>query len=155
MGQTCVCTNRIFAQAGIHDAFVARLAEGVAALRVGNGAEPGIDQGPLINAAALRKVEAHVEDALIKGATLHVGGAPHPLGGTFYQPTVLSGLTESMRIASEETFGPVAGVFRFEAEREAIALANATETGLAAYAFTRDNGRVFRLMEALEYGIVG
>jgi len=154
-GQTCVCANRFLVQAGIHDAFAARLAEQVAALVVGDGSEPGTQQGPLIDANALAKVEAHVADALEKGARLLTGGHPHPRGGNFFEPTVLAGVTPAMRVAREETFGPVAPLFRFETEAEAIQMANATEYGLAAYFYSRDVARCFRVGEALEYGMVG
>jgi succinate-semialdehyde dehydrogenase / glutarate-semialdehyde dehydrogenase len=152
-GQTCVCANRIYAQAGIHDAFVAKLAEKAQAITVGNGFEAGVVQGPLIDAAALAKVEAHVADALAKGATLVTGGTR--IGERFFQPTVLSGVTAEMLCAKEETFGPVAPVFSFETEAQAIAAANATEFGLASYFYSRDVGRIFRVAEALEYGMVG
>ncbi|MBI5333151.1 MAG: NAD-dependent succinate-semialdehyde dehydrogenase [Burkholderiales bacterium] len=152
-GQTCVCANRIYVQAGVHDAFVARLAERVQALKVGNGMDADVTVGPLIDAPALAKVEQHVADALSQGAQLVTGGKA--LGGRFYEPTILTGATASMRCAREETFGPVAPVFRFETEAEAIALANATEFGLAAYFYSRDVGRIFRVGEALEYGMVG
>ncbi|PRD33802.1 UNVERIFIED_CONTAM: davD [Trichonephila clavipes] len=152
-GQTCVCTNRIYAQAGIHDAFVARLSEAVAALRVGPGDEAGSEIGPLISAAALAKVEAHLADACAKGAQVVTGGAR--MEGTFFQPTVLTRVTAGMAVAREETFGPLAPVFRFDTEAEVIAAANDTEFGLASYVFTRDLGRVWRVMEALEYGMVG
>ncbi len=155
MGQTCVCANRIYAQEGIYDAFVARLTEAVGRLTVGDGAETGVQQGPLINQEAVEKVEAHVADALAKGAKATVGGKRHALGRTFFEPTVLSGLNATMRIAREETFGPVAPVFRFRDEAEAIRLANDTEYGLAAYFYARDLGRVWRVAEALEYGMVG
>ncbi|HRK42194.1 MAG TPA: NAD-dependent succinate-semialdehyde dehydrogenase [Gemmobacter sp.] len=151
-GQTCVCTNRIYAQAGIHDAFAARLAQAVAALRVGPGDE-GAEIGPLISPAALAKVQAHVADATAKGAQIVTGGAA--LEGTFFAPTVLTGVTAEMAVAREETFGPLAPVFRFETEAEVIAAANDTEFGLASYVFTRDVARVWRVMEALEYGMVG
>ena len=154
-GQTCVCANRFLVQDGIHDAFVEALAERVAALKVGNGIEPGVVQGPLIDGAALAKVEQLVADARERGARLLTGGAPHELGGTFYRPTVLIGATSDMRLAREEIFGPVAPVFRFRDEREAVALANDTEFGLAAYLYTRDIGRSWRVAEALEYGMVG
>jgi succinate-semialdehyde dehydrogenase/glutarate-semialdehyde dehydrogenase len=154
-GQTCVCANRFLVQDGIHDAFVEALAERVAALKVGNGTEPGVVQGPLIDGAALAKVEQLVADARERGARLLTGGAPHALGGTFYRPTVLAGATPDMRLAREEIFGPVAPVFRFRDEREAVALANDTEFGLAAYLYTRDLGRSWRVAEALEYGMVG
>lgn len=154
MGQTCVCANRIFAQSAIHDAFVDKLSARVAALQVGPGTEAGVAQGPLINAQAVAKVEAHVADALTNGARVVTGGARHALGGTFFQPTVLAGVTPAMLVAQEETFGPLAPVFRFETEAEAIALANDTPYGLAAYFYSRDLGRVFRVAEALEAGIV-
>jgi succinate-semialdehyde dehydrogenase/glutarate-semialdehyde dehydrogenase len=154
-GQTCVCANRLLVQDGIHDAFVERLSEAVRALAVGNGFEEGVEQGPLIDDAAVAKVEEHIADALAQGAAVATGGSRHALGGTFFEPTVLTGATGAMRVANEETFGPLAPVFRFEDEAEAIALANATEFGLAAYLFTRDVGRVWRVGEALEFGIVG
>jgi succinate-semialdehyde dehydrogenase/glutarate-semialdehyde dehydrogenase len=154
-GQTCVCANRILVQDGIHDVFARRLAEEAAKLKVGNGAETGVAVGPLIEPAALEKVEAHVADALAQGATLAGGGHRHALGGTFYQPTVLTNVTTKMRIFREETFGPVAPLIRFATEHEAIEMANDTEYGLAAYFYTRDVGRVFRVAEALDYGLVG
>lgn len=154
-GQTCVCANRFIVQSGIHDAFAARLAEASARLVVGDGAQPGVAQGPLINAAALVKVEALVSDAVKKGARVLCGGARHALCGTFYQPTVLADVTSSMNLAREEVFGPVAPLFRFDTEAQAIALANDTESGLAAYMYTRDVGRCWRIAEALEYGMVG
>ena len=152
-GQTCVCTNRIYAQSGIHDAFVARLAEAVAALRVGPGDEAGSEIGPLITPAALAKVEAHIADARAKGARLMTGGTR--IEGTFFRPTVLAGMTPDMTVAREETFGPLAPVFRFQTEAEVIDAANDTEFGLASYVYTRDMGRVWRVMEGLEYGMVG
>ncbi|MBN3727155.1 NAD-dependent succinate-semialdehyde dehydrogenase [Burkholderia sp. Ac-20379] len=155
MGQTCVCANRLYVQAGIHDRFVDALAAAVAALKVGDGMAADTQQGPLIDAAAVEKVEEHIEDALAKGARVVAGGKRHPLGRTWFEPTVLAGVTADMKIAREETFGPVAPVFRFETEAEAIAAANATEFGLASYFFTRDNARVWRVSEALETGIVG
>ena len=154
-GQTCVCANRLLVQDSIYDAFAEKLTVAVLKLKVGQGLETGVQQGPLINAAALQKVESHVQDALSKGAKLLCGGAAHALGGTFYQPTILGDVTPNMRIAREETFGPVAPLFRFHNEAEAIALANDTEFGLAAYFYSRDLGRVWRVAEALEYGIVG
>lgn len=154
-GQTCVCANRFLVQAGIYDAFAARLAEQVARLQVGDGSAPGTQQGPLIDADALTKVLAHVADALDKGARLLTGGRPHPRGGNFFEPTVLADVTPAMRMAREETFGPVAPLFRFDTEAEAIQMANATEYGLAAYFYTRDVARAFRVGEALEYGMVG
>lgn len=155
MGQTCVCTNRIYAQAGIHDRFVDRLAREVARLSVGDGFEKDVTQGPLITENAVLKVEDHIADALAKGARVVVGGQRHSLGRTFFQPTLMTGATGDMTLAREETFGPVAAVFRFGTEDEVIAAANETETGLAAYVYTRDLGRVFRVMEQLEYGMVG
>jgi succinate-semialdehyde dehydrogenase/glutarate-semialdehyde dehydrogenase len=155
MGQTCVCTNRIYAQRGIHDAFVNRLQERIAALKVGDGFEDGVVQGPLVNAEALAKVEAHVADALAKGARLVTGGQRHALGGSFFEPTLIVGARADMLVAQEETFGPLAAVFAFDTEADVLAAANATETGLAAYLYTRDNSRVFRMMEGLEYGMVG
>lgn len=155
MGQTCVCTNRIYVQAGVHDAFVEKLVQRVAALAVGDGFAEGVSQGPLITAEAVTKVEAHIADALAKGASIATGGGRHELGGTFFQPTVLTGVSAAMAVASEETFGPLAPVFRFDSEAEAIAAANDTETGLAAYVYSRDLARVFRVMEQLEYGMVG
>ncbi len=154
-GQTCVCANRIYAQAGIHEAFAARLARRVAALKVGDGFEDGTEIGPLIDMAAVEKVEHHIADALARGATLLAGGRRHRLGGTFFEPTVVTGVHSGMAVAREETFGPFAPVFRFETEDEVIAAANATEYGLAAYLYARDAGRIFRLAERLEYGIVG
>ena len=155
-GQTCVCANRLYAQAGIYDAFVEKLAARVAEMKVGNGFEPGVVQGPLIDAEALNKVETLMGDALAKGARVLTGGARASVaGGAFYQPTVLADVDASMRMAREEIFGPVAPVFRFETEAEAIHLANDTEFGLASYFYSRDVGRIFRVSEALEYGMVG
>ncbi len=154
-GQTCVCANRLFVQDGVYDAFAGKLREAVAKLRVGDGLAGATDQGPLIDANALAKVEEHVADAAAKGARIAIGGKPHALGGTFYEPTVLLDVTPAMRIACEETFGPVAPLFRFKREEEAIALANDTEAGLAGYFYTRDLARAFRVAEALECGIVG
>ncbi len=155
-GQTCVCANRFLVQDRIYEEFAARLTELAGTqLRVGNGLEPGITQGPLIDKAALAKVEHHVADAVAKGAKVLIGGRRHALGRTFYEPTVLSDMTEDMLAAREETFGPVAPLFRFREEEEAIRLANATEYGLAAYFYSRDVGRVFRVAEALQYGIIG
>jgi succinate-semialdehyde dehydrogenase / glutarate-semialdehyde dehydrogenase len=154
-GQTCVCANRLLVQDGIYDAFAARLAEKVGTLKVGAGTESGVSQGPLIDTAALAKVEAMIGDAVAKGARILTGGSRHALGGTFFQPTVLANVTSDMRCAREEIFGPVAPLFRFKTEAEAIALANATEYGLAGYFYARDLGRVWRVAEALEYGIVG
>ena len=155
MGQTCVCANRLYVQDGVYDAFAAKLAEKVAEMKVGRGIEDGVVQGPLINMAAVEKVEEHIANALDKGAKVATGGARHALGGTFFEPTVLTGVTPEMAVSREETFGPVAPLFRFTDEDEVIALANDTEFGLAAYFFARDLGRVWRVGEALEYGIVG
>ncbi len=154
-GQTCVCANRIFVQDGIHDAFSAALKEAVEALKVGPGTEPGVTTGPLINDAAVAKVERHIADALAKGAVLVTGGGRHALGGRYFTPTILSGADAGMELARDETFGPVAPLFRFSTEDEAIRAANATEYGLAAYIFTRDIDRMFRVTEALETGMVG
>ncbi len=154
-GQTCVCANRILVQDGVYDAFAQKLKEAVEALKVGPGMEPGVTQGPLINAAAVAKVEEHIADATAKGARIVTGGKRHPLGGNFFQPTVLADVPPSALIFKEETFGPVAPLFRFKTEEEAIRLANDTEFGLAAYFYARDVGRIFRVAEALEYGIIG
>jgi succinate-semialdehyde dehydrogenase/glutarate-semialdehyde dehydrogenase len=154
MGQTCVCANRIYVQEGIYDAFAAKLAEAVGRLKVGDGVAEGVQQGPLITLKALDKVEAHIADALSKGARVVVGGHRHELGGNFFQPTVLADVTAEMAVAREETFGPVAPLFRFKDEADVIAQANATQYGLAAYFYARDLGRVFRVAEALEYGMV-
>ena len=155
MGQTCVCANRIYAQAGIHDAFVEKLTAAVARLKVGNGVEAGVTQGPLINDKAIAKVEEHLADAKAKGASIVLGGQRHALGGAYFEPTVLTGATAAMQLAREETFGPLAPVFRFETEEEVIRAANDTEFGLAAYFYSRDIGRIFRVGEGLEYGMVG
>ena len=154
-GQTCVCANRFLIQSGIYETFASKFAAKVQDMKVGAGTEAGVVQGPLINAAGLAKVESHVADARSKGARVLCGGAPHERGGNFYQPTVLADVTTEMRVAREETFGPVAPLFRFESEAEAIAMANDTEFGLAAYFFTRDVARCWRVGEALEYGMVG
>ena len=154
-GQTCVCANRIYAHAKIYDAFVEKLAAKVKAMPVGNGMDAGVVQGPLIDGNALAKVKAHVADALAKGARAVVGGKPHERGGTYFEPTVLAGVTADMIVAREETFGPVAPVFKFETDAEVVAAANATEFGLAAYFYSRDIGRIFRVAEQLEYGMVG
>lgn len=154
-GQTCVCANRFYVQDGVYNEFVERLAAKAAALKVGPGTEPGVQQGPLIDDAAVAKVEEHVADALKGGARALTGGQRHALGGRFFQPTVLANMQPGMLAAREETFGPVAPVFRFSDEREALELANATEFGLAAYFYSRDIGRVWRVAEGLESGIVG
>jgi succinate-semialdehyde dehydrogenase/glutarate-semialdehyde dehydrogenase len=154
-GQTCVCANRVFAQDKIYDAFVEKLGKAVAELKVGDGFEQGVTIGPLINMAAIEKVEEHVADATKKGAKVAIGGKRHARGGTFFEPTILTGTTPDMLIFREETFGPVAPVFRFKTEDEVIKLANDTEFGLAAYFYGRDIGRIWRVAEALEYGMVG
>ncbi|AMO24097.1 NADP-dependent succinate-semialdehyde dehydrogenase [Ramlibacter tataouinensis] len=154
-GQTCVCANRLLVQDGVYEAFAAKLAQAVAALRVGRGDEPGVEIGPLIDAKAIEKVEQHVADAKARGARVITGGARAPLGGNFYSPTVLAEATPDMLIFREETFGPVAPLFRFKTEAEAIAMANDTEFGLASYFYGRDIARVWRVAEALEYGMVG
>jgi succinate-semialdehyde dehydrogenase/glutarate-semialdehyde dehydrogenase len=154
-GQTCVCANRLIVQSGVYDEFVKKLAAKVESLKVGDGAEAGVTTGPLIDAAAIAKVEEHVADAVAKGATLVTGGRRHTLGGQFYEPTILANVTADMLVTNEETFGPVAPIFRFETEAEAIAMANATEFGLASYFYSRDNARVWRVGEAIESGIVG
>lgn len=154
-GQTCVCANRLLVQEGVYDAFAEKLAKAVTTLKVGDGFGEGVTTGPLINAAAVNKVEEHVTDALKKGGKIITGGKRHTLGGTFYEPTVIRDVTTDMLIAREETFGPVAPLFRFKTEEEAIRMANDTEFGLACYFYTRDIGRVWRVGEALEYGIVG
>jgi succinate-semialdehyde dehydrogenase/glutarate-semialdehyde dehydrogenase len=154
-GQTCVCANRLLVQDAVHDAFVSRLADAVRKLKPAAGLEEGATQGPLIDDKAVEKVESHIADATAKGASVVVGGHRHARGGRFFEPTILTGVTTQMAVAREETFGPVAPVFRFRDEAEAIALANATEFGLAAYFYGRDVGRIWRVAEALEYGIVG
>ncbi|GEK72453.1 MULTISPECIES: NAD-dependent succinate-semialdehyde dehydrogenase [Halomonas] len=153
-GQTCVCTNRFLVQDGVYDAFIDRLAARMAELKVGNGLDEGVLQGPLINDAAVAKVQSHIADALEHGGRLVCGGEPHPLGGTFFQPTLVADVTAEMKVATEETFGPLAPVFRFHEDEEAIAMANATEFGLAAYFYARDYQRIWRTMEGLEYGMV-
>ena len=152
-GQTCVCANRLYVQEGVYDAFVSKLAAKAGGIKVGNGFEAGVNQGPMIDAQAMTKVQAHVADAVAQGARVVTGG--QPIGDRFYTPTVLADVTSQMLCAREETFGPVAPVFRFKTEAEAIALANATEFGLASYFYSRDIGRIFRVAEALEYGMVG
>lgn len=154
-GQTCVCTNRFYVHEKVYDAFAEKLTAAVAKLKVGPGTEAGVVQGPLINGAAVRKVEAHIADALDKDARVTTGGQRHPLGHGFFEPTVLTGVTPDMKVAKEETFGPLAPLFRFSTEEEAIRYANDTEFGLAAYFYSRDIGRVWRVAEALEYGMVG
>lgn len=154
-GQTCVCTNRVLVQNEVYEAFSAKLVEKVRQLKVGNGMEPGVTQGPLIDDAAVAKVEEHISDAVAKGAKVLTGGKRHALGGTFFEPTVLVNVTPQMAVARDETFGPVAPLFRFKTEEEAVQMANDTEFGLAAYFYSRDLGRVWRVSEALEYGMVG
>src|SRR5687768_1202648 len=154
-GQTCVCANRIFVQDGVYDAFAARLREVVSAQTVGNGMDAGVTIGPLIDANAIAKVEEHIEDALAHGASIYVGGKRHALGGTFFEPTILTNVPAGTKLMDEETFGPVAPLTRFHTEEEVIRLANDTEFGLASYFYTRDLGRAWRVGEALEYGIVG
>ncbi len=154
-GQTCVCANRILVQDKVYDAFAGRLAERVAKFKVGNGMEPGVIIGPLIDEAAVKKVEEHVSDAIAKGAKVAMGGKRHALGGLFFEPTILTGVNPTMKVTREETFGPVAPLFRFKTEEEAIRLANDTEFGLASYFYARDLGRIWRVAEGLESGIVG
>jgi succinate-semialdehyde dehydrogenase/glutarate-semialdehyde dehydrogenase len=154
-GQTCVCANRLLVQDGVYDAFAARLAERVAKLKVGNGMEAGVTTGPLIDPAAVAKVEEHIADAVARGARVVTGGKRHALGGLFFEPTILADVTPAMKVAREETFGPVAPLFRFRDEAEALRMANDTEFGLAAYFYARDLGRVWRVSEGLEYGMVG
>jgi succinate-semialdehyde dehydrogenase/glutarate-semialdehyde dehydrogenase len=154
-GQTCVCANRILVQGGVYDAFAAKLEAAVRKLQVGNGMEPGTTQGPMISADAVTKVEEHIEDAVRRGAQVLLGGKRHELGGNFFQPTILGDVPPDALVSRDETFGPLAPLFRFQTEAEAIALANDTEFGLAAYFYSRDVGRIFRVAEALESGIVG
>jgi succinate-semialdehyde dehydrogenase/glutarate-semialdehyde dehydrogenase len=154
-GQTCVCANRLYVQSGVYEAFATKLAQAVSTLRVGDGLQGPTDQGPLIDQRAVAKVQAHIADALEHGARIACGGKPHALGGTFFEPTILLDVTPQMRVAREETFGPVAPLFRFETEADAIRMANDTEFGLAAYFYTRDLARSWRVQEALEYGLVG
>lgn len=154
-GQTCVCTNRFYVQAGVYDAFAEKLAAEVAKVKVGNGFENGVQIGPLIDARALAKVESHLADAVSKGASILAGGKRHALGGTFFEPTVVTGVTQAMRVATEETFGPLSPLFRFETEEEVVGWANTTEYGLAAYFYSKDLARAFRVSEALKYGMVG
>ena len=154
-GQTCVCANRVLVQARVYDAFAEKFTAAVNGLRVGNGLEEGVNQGPLIDHAAIDKVESHIQDAVAKGARILAGGERHELGGTFFKPTLLGDVTTDMRITREETFGPVAPLYRFESEEEAIRLANDTEFGLASYFYARDLGRIWRVSEGLEYGMVG
>ncbi|MDO1580726.1 NAD-dependent succinate-semialdehyde dehydrogenase [Rhizobium oryzicola] len=154
-GQTCVCANRLYVQAGVYEAFAEKLAAKVATIKVGDGFEAGVNAGPLISDKALAKVEDHISDALAKGASVALGGKRDARGGLFFEPTVLTGVTPDMKVAREETFGPVAPLFRFETEEEVIAMANNTEFGLASYFYAKDLSKVFRVAEALEYGMVG
>ena len=154
-GQTCVCANRFLVQDGVYDAFSKKLADAVAEMRVGDGLKGETEQGPMIDMAAVEKVEEHIEDAVAKGAKVISGGSRHDLGGTFFQPTVLAEVNTDMKVTKEETFGPVAPLYRFETEEQALEMANDTEFGLAAYFYSRDIGRIWRVMEGLEYGIVG
>ena len=154
-GQTCVCTNRLIVQDSVYDAFVTKLIAEVAKMRVGDGLTGDVEQGPLIDMAAVEKVEEHIADALSKGATIALGGKRHPLGGSFFEPTVITNVTSDMLVAREETFGPLAPIFRFSSDEEAVRMANDTEFGLASYFYSRDIGRVWRVAEALEYGMVG
>ena len=154
-GQTCVCVNRFLVQDGVYDEFAAKLTAAVDAMKVGNGVDDGVVQGPLINEAGVTKVQEHVDDAVKKGAGVSAGGKRHALGGNFFEPTVLTDVTPDMIVAREETFGPISPLFRFKTEEEAIAMSNDTEFGLAAYFYTRDSARTWRVSQALEYGIVG
>lgn len=154
-GQTCVCANRLYVQRSVYDSFSDKLVKKVQELRVGHGTEPGVTQGPLINDNAVKKVESHIADALAKGAQVLTGGKRHGLGGSFFEPTVLANVTSGMRVTSEETFGPLAPLIPFDTEEEVIAAANSSESGLASYLYSRDLGRVFRVAEALECGMVG
>jgi succinate-semialdehyde dehydrogenase/glutarate-semialdehyde dehydrogenase len=154
-GQTCVCANRLYVQAGVYDAFAEKLVAAVAKLKVGNGFEPGVQQGPLIDNAAVQKVEEHIQDAVSKGGHVLLGGKRHSLGQTFFEPTVLADVTPQMKVAKEETFGPLAPLFRFQTDEQAIEMANDTEFGLASYFYSRDIGRIWRAAEGLESGMVG
>jgi succinate-semialdehyde dehydrogenase / glutarate-semialdehyde dehydrogenase len=154
-GQTCVCANRLYVQTGVYDAFAEKLVAAVKKLKVGNGFETGVLQGPLIDQAAVEKVEEHIQDAISQGARLLLGGHRHALGQTFFEPTVLAGVTPQMKVAKEETFGPLAPLFSFETDEQAIQMANDTEFGLASYFYSRDIGRIWRAAEGLESGMVG
>jgi succinate-semialdehyde dehydrogenase/glutarate-semialdehyde dehydrogenase len=154
-GQTCVCANRLLVQEGVYDAFVAKLADAVRKLRVGDGLKGPTEQGPLIDEKAVAKVEEHIADAVAKGGRVALGGKRHALGGTFFEPTIVTHVTPDMLVAREETFGPIAPIFSFRDEQDAIRMANDTEFGLASYFYTRDLGRTWRVSEGLEYGIVG
>jgi succinate-semialdehyde dehydrogenase/glutarate-semialdehyde dehydrogenase len=154
-GQTCVCANRLYVQDGVYDAFAAKLVDAVEKLKVGNGMEPGVTQGPLIDSAAVKKMEQHISDAVAKGGRLLTGGKPHALGHSFFEPTVVANASADMLVAREETFGPLAPLFRFKTDQEVIAMANDTEFGLASYFYSRDIGRIWRVAEGLESGMVG
>jgi succinate-semialdehyde dehydrogenase/glutarate-semialdehyde dehydrogenase len=154
-GQTCVCTNRFYAQAGVHDAFAEKLAAAVKAMKIGNGLEGGVTVGPMIDMKAVEKVEEHIADAVQRGGTLVAGGKRHTLGGSWFEPTVVKGVPQDAKVATEETFGPLAPIFKFDTEDQVVGWANATEYGLASYFYTRDLGRAFRVSEALKYGMVG
>ncbi len=154
-GQTCVCANRLYVQDKVYDSFVAKLKVAVQKLNIGDGSVPGVNQGPLIDMNAVEKVEEHIADAVSKGAKIELGGKRHALGHTFFEPTILSGVTQSMKVAREETFGPLAPIFRFSTDDEVIAMSNDTEFGLASYFFSRDIGRIWNVAEQLEYGMVG
>ncbi|HHL42705.1 MAG TPA: aldehyde dehydrogenase family protein, partial [Hellea balneolensis] len=154
-GQTCVCANRLFVQDEVYDEFAAKLKVAVEAMAIGDGLSGNVQQGPLINEAAVLKVEEHIADAIAKGATLKTGGKRHALGGTFFEPAVLTDITTDMLVAKEETFGPMAPIFKFSSEDEVIQQANDTEYGLAAYLYSRDIGRIWRVSEGLEYGMIG
>lgn len=153
-GQTCVCANRIYVQSGIYDLFIEKLSEAVRQFKIGNGLEAGVDFGPVIDSAAMQKVEEHIEDAVSKGAQVVLGGKPHPLGQLFFEPTIVKDVTADMKVAKEETFGPLAPIFKFETEDEVVGYANDTEFGLASYFYTQDLGRAMRVSDALEYGMV-
>ncbi|TPW31007.1 NAD-dependent succinate-semialdehyde dehydrogenase [Martelella alba] len=154
-GQTCVCANRLYVQSAVYDAFAEKLAARVAGLKVGNGLAENVEIGPMVDENAVKKVKEHIEDAVSKGASVKLGGKPHDLGGLFFEPTILTGVTGDMACAREETFGPVAPLFRFETEEDVVAMANDTEFGLASYFYSKDMAKIFRVAEALEYGIVG
>ena len=154
-GQTCVCANRLYVQSGVYDAFAQKLADAVGQLHVGNGVDAGVTTGPMIDEKAVEKVEEHIADAVAKGASIKMGGKRHSLGHSFFEPTIITNVTQDMAVAKEETFGPLAPLFKFETEDEVIGYANDTEFGLASYFYSRDIGRIFRVSEALEYGMVG
>ncbi len=154
-GQTCVCANRIYVQAGVYDAFAAKLAEAVNKLKVGDGLAEGTTTGPLINAEAVEKVKEHLEDVTSHGGKVIAGGKEHALGGTFFEPTIVTGVTQDMKVSKDETFGPLAPLFKFETEDEVIEMANDTIFGLASYFYAKDLSRVYKVAEALEYGMVG